>query len=56
MAIMGPILDMVIVSRAIVGMLCEELGRHVNMGLLQPFTAPGKGLPLCLLRCYTTWL
>jgi hypothetical protein len=38
--IMGPILDMVIVSRAIVGMLCEEKGRHVNLGLLPPFTLP----------------
>jgi hypothetical protein len=37
---MGPILDMVAISHAVVGASCEELERCVNMGLLHPFTAP----------------
>jgi hypothetical protein len=36
----GPILDMAIVSGDVVGTSCEELGRHVNMGLLHPFIVP----------------
>jgi hypothetical protein len=40
MTIMGPILDMIVVSCAVVGTSCEELGRRVNMGLLRCFTAP----------------
>jgi hypothetical protein len=35
MAIMGSILDMVAVSHGVVvRMMCKELGRRVNMGLL----------------------
>jgi hypothetical protein len=34
-AIVGPILDTVVVSHAVIaGIMCEELGRHVNMDLL----------------------
>jgi hypothetical protein len=47
--IMGPILDTVVVSCiAIVGAMCKELGRHVNVGLLCPL--------LCLVRahCFTS--
>jgi hypothetical protein len=32
--IVGPILDMVDVSHFVMGTLCKELGRRVNMGLL----------------------
>jgi hypothetical protein len=32
--IVGPVLDTVVVSHAVVGTSWEELGRHVNMGLL----------------------
>jgi hypothetical protein len=53
MVIVGPVLDTVAISRAIVGTSCKELGRHVNMGLLCPFTVSGKGPPLCLLGCNT---
>jgi hypothetical protein len=56
MSIVGPVLDTTIVSCAIVGVLCEELGRRVNMGLLRPFTAPSKGPPLCHLGCNTMGL
>jgi hypothetical protein len=32
---MGPILEMVVVSRAVIaGTMCEESGRHANIGLL----------------------
>jgi hypothetical protein len=34
----GPILDTVVVSHAVVGASCEESERRVNMGLLHPFT------------------
>jgi hypothetical protein len=50
---MGPVLDMVVVSRAVVGASYEELGRRVNMGLPHPFTALGKGSSLRLID-YTT--
>jgi hypothetical protein len=33
--IMGPILDTFTVSCDVAGMSCEELERHVNMGLLR---------------------
>jgi hypothetical protein len=33
-AIVGPILDTIIVSHDVMGTSCEELERHVNMGLL----------------------
>jgi hypothetical protein len=33
-AIVGPILDTVVVSHEAEGTVCEELGKHVNMGLL----------------------
>jgi hypothetical protein len=55
-AIMGLILDIVIVSRAVVGTSCEELGRRVNMGLLRPFTMLGRAPLLCLLGCNSTGL
>jgi hypothetical protein len=32
--IVGPILDTVVISHAVEGTSCEELGRHVNMGLI----------------------
>jgi hypothetical protein len=32
--IVGLILDMVVVSRVVVGTSCKELGRHVNLDLL----------------------
>jgi hypothetical protein len=38
--IMGPALDMDVVSHDVVGMSCMELGWHVNMCLLCPFTTP----------------
>jgi hypothetical protein len=47
--IMGPILDTIVVSHAVVvGVMCEEAGRHVNMGLLH--------LLLCLVstHCFTS--
>jgi hypothetical protein len=53
---MGPILDKFVVSYVAVGALCEELGRRLNIGLLCPFTTPGKGPPLCLLGYTTTGL
>jgi hypothetical protein len=56
MIIVGPVLDMVVVSRAVVGTSCEELGWCVIMGLLHPFTASSKGALLCLLECNTTGL
>jgi hypothetical protein len=31
MPIVGPILDIVVVSRDVVGMMCEESGRRVNV-------------------------
>jgi hypothetical protein len=37
---MGPILDTIVVSLDVAGMLCEELGWCVNMSLLCPFTSP----------------
>jgi hypothetical protein len=40
MTIVENILDTVVISHAVVGASCEELGRHVNMGLLHPFTVP----------------
>jgi hypothetical protein len=36
---MGPILDTIIVSHGVAGASSEELGWHVNMCLLCPFTA-----------------
>jgi hypothetical protein len=44
-AIMGPVLDIVVISYVVIAdTVCEELGRHVNMGLL------------CLVRahCFTS--
>jgi hypothetical protein len=38
-AIVGPILDTVIVSHCVAGASCVELGWRVNMCLLRPFTA-----------------
>jgi hypothetical protein len=35
---MGPILDIVVISRDVAGVLCKELGWHVNMCLLRSFT------------------
>jgi hypothetical protein len=35
MTIMGPVLDIIIVSRVIVDTSCEELGWYVNMSLLR---------------------
>jgi hypothetical protein len=52
-AIVGPVLDMVVISHVLVGTSCEELEWCVNMGLLCPFTTPGKGSPLCLFGCNT---
>jgi hypothetical protein len=44
-AIVGPVLDTVVISHdVIVGMVCEESGRHVNIGLLH--------LLLCLTRAH----
>jgi hypothetical protein len=41
--IVGPILDTIVISRVVVvGMMCEEFGRHIHMGLLH--------LLLCLVR------
>jgi hypothetical protein len=37
---MGPVFNMFTISCNVVGTPCEELERHVNMGLLRPFTAP----------------
>jgi hypothetical protein len=39
-SIMGPILNTVVVSHDVAGVSCEELGWHVNMCLLHPFTMP----------------
>jgi hypothetical protein len=36
--IMGPVLDTVSISHTVVGTSREEMERHVNMGLLFPFT------------------
>jgi hypothetical protein len=41
-AIMGPILDMIVVSHDVEGVSCEELGWHVNSCLLGHFTAPAR--------------
>jgi hypothetical protein len=50
------ILDTVAISHTVDGTSCKELVRHVNLGLLHPFTAPSKGPPLCLLGCNTAGL
>jgi hypothetical protein len=39
-SIMGAILNTVVVSHDVAGVSCEELGWHVNMCLLHPFTMP----------------
>jgi hypothetical protein len=45
MTIVGPILDMVVISHVVVvGKMCEEFGRHIHMGLLH--------LLLCLVRAH----
>jgi hypothetical protein len=54
--IVGHILDTIVISHVVVGMLYKELGRCVNMGLLRPFTVCGMGPPLCLLDSYTMGL
>jgi hypothetical protein len=54
--IVGPILDIVVISLVAVGMMCEELRRHVDLGLLCLFTVPCKGPLLCLLGCDTIGL
>jgi hypothetical protein len=41
-AIMGPILDMVVVSHDVEGMSYEELGWHVNLSLLRLFIVPAR--------------
>jgi hypothetical protein len=38
MAIMGPILDTVVVSHDVVVALCKEWEWHINLCLLRPFT------------------
>jgi hypothetical protein len=47
MAIMGPILDTVDVSRDIEGESCDELGWHLNSCFLQHFTVPITAHPYC---------
>jgi hypothetical protein len=39
-AIMGPVLDTIVVSCGVEGTLCEELGWHVNSCLLRLFIVP----------------
>jgi hypothetical protein len=56
--IVGPILDTVDVSHFVMGTLCEELGRHVNMGLLhlvraQPWGYKAGGYPCAHLHPLT---
>jgi hypothetical protein len=42
--IMGPILDMVAISRDVEGTSCEEMGWHINSCLLHLFTTPARAL------------
>jgi hypothetical protein len=39
---MGPILDMFTISRDVAGTSCKDSERHVNMGLLHPFTVSAR--------------
>jgi hypothetical protein len=47
-AIMGTILDIVVVSCDVAGKSCEQLGWRVNMCLMSPFTAPVRA------RCFAS--
>jgi hypothetical protein len=42
LAIMGPILDMVVISHDVEGTLCEELGWRVNSCLVCLFIVPAR--------------
>jgi hypothetical protein len=54
MVIVGPILDTIVVSHAVVvGTSCEESERHVNMGSLRLLLHLEKGPSLCLLSYNT---
>jgi hypothetical protein len=44
-AIVGPILDTIVVSCVVLGLSWEKLGRHINMGLLHPFTVSSVVTP-----------
>jgi hypothetical protein len=51
--IVEPVLDTIAISHAVVGALCRELRRCVNMGLLRPSTVHGKGIKLAAILAHT---
>jgi hypothetical protein len=56
MSIMGPVLDTIFASLAVVGTSCEELGETCKHGFTVPFYCTYKGPLLCLIGCNTTGL